>query len=189
MELRDFNPAIKYGAKLTGTSLDEGHLLVGNTSDEAAEIELSGDVTMDSTGSVTLSRTGSLAQGLPFIVAGTSLGTLALNTGTAWVDGISAANTYGLTPYITGISISNTGDNACDGGSALLIMDAAGVTIWSIAYTGLHAGTTLTLSGTPYVLAHQTDLAGTAGNAVGFKSSGSLTGTPVLVGSFWGILK
>jgi len=176
MELRDFNPAIKYGAKLTGTSLDDGYILLGDSSNEAEE--------------VSLQTTYDALTGVPFVASDVSIGTAELNIGAGQVELLSATTIGTRTPYVTGFVMKNFGDNSCAGGSAFFIGDAAGTIIWHGAATALSTGAVLgSGAGTPYVQLQTLDLAGTAGRAIVLTSSGSMTGTPTLSCTIWGILK
>jgi hypothetical protein len=187
--LRDFNPAIKYGAKLEGTSLDSGHLLVGDTSNEAAEVEISGDAYMDSTGSLTIKRTGTFAQGLPFIATSVATGTAILNTGAGTVVLLAGSTLAGRTAYVTGCAIQNVEAVAISGGSEFVIEDTAGTKIW-IASIGIAVGATAVSGGSPGVNLQRVSMnTGTTAGIVLGLSGGSIVSDGTVQATIWGLMK
>ena len=195
MDLNDYIPALRYGAKIpqdaNDIQLTENYVLVGDSSTNATGVALSGDARMASTGSMTLNYTGTLVQGLPFIASSSSFGSAEWNTGTGWISVLSSAIVGGRTPYVTGYTIRNTGDIDCAGGSSLIIETIDGAKIWEVAAAGMSQQSTVTAAGTLYSVLHSPfTCAGTAGLPVGIHpSTGSLTGTPTLKVTIWGILK
>ena len=135
-DLRDFIPAVKYGASLQNSKLDSGKILLGNSSNLAQEFTLAGD-----------------GKGIPFTVT-TSVGTSSISTGTVTLlaDSVVTGISSTAKVYLTGWRIS-AGATAIESGTGTIYSvksgSATGTTIFSFGTTLLTASA-FTSSGTGY---------------------------------------
>jgi hypothetical protein len=187
MDLRDFIPAVKYGASLQNSKLDSGKILIGDSSNLAQEVTPSGAFTISTTGVATL------GQGEAFVVTG-SASQVALNAGyTLLADTLVGS---GKNVYVGGVFIRNNTTVIQSSVSAVIsLQDSAGTSFLNVSTDvgGFLTVNTLYTEVSTGSVAAQAALyngtGGTDGRGLQLKASTGTVASGTITFTVWGIIK
>jgi hypothetical protein len=101
----------------SGSSLDSGKIFVGNASNESAQVNMTGDVTIDNTGVTTVGTINSVA--VATVTAGAALGATANQDTTSIILGGN------LTGTVNGVAVATVTNGAAAGAIALPLAGGA----------------------------------------------------------------
>lgn len=189
MDLNDYIPALRYGAKIptdaNDISLTEHYMLVGNSSGDATGVTMKEDAVVYSSGSVKISN------GIPFIAtysAGTATWNVGLGKPTVLADSYV---TLGRSAYVTGFSIANIAAVEVLTTPILLIQDTANVTLWTVPIIVLGVNNTANSTGSTSF--GSSTYCGTAGKGIRVAMSGGSLACAGATGGMsvvvWGLIK
>lgn len=129
------------------SSLTSGHLFVGDVTNTAADVALSGDATLANTGAITVTKSGGISfKSAAFALTGTTGATVPYFNGTnTWsaVNTYSANTVFGVNGAVSVPAVAITGTISNVGSATtnkpLVLIEAPGTTstAWSTAGTGL----------------------------------------------------